>query len=143
MAGEGGAELDDVGAVGADGLVEDVAGDVELLGPEGDVGGDLGVDLGVAGGDLVAVLGFGLFDGGGGNDVRHAILFPVLVSWMRMGVGGCTGGRDLFCRRGGGGEPADGCGCAGLAEEGWVGVSDAGEQDARERMLAELRGGWG
>jgi hypothetical protein len=27
-------------------------------------------------------------------------------------------------------EPAAGCGCAGVAEEGWAGVSDAGEPDA-------------
>jgi hypothetical protein len=34
-----------VSAVGADGFVELVAGDVELFGPEGDVGGHFGVDL--------------------------------------------------------------------------------------------------
>ena len=45
MVGEGGADLVDVGAVGADGFVEDLAGDVELPGPVGDVGGDFGVDL--------------------------------------------------------------------------------------------------
>jgi hypothetical protein len=42
---EGGADLLDVSAVGADGFVELVAGDVELFGPEGDVGGHFGVDL--------------------------------------------------------------------------------------------------
>jgi hypothetical protein len=42
---EGGADLFDVGAVGADGFVELVAGDAELLGPIGDVGGLFGVDL--------------------------------------------------------------------------------------------------
>jgi hypothetical protein len=42
---EGGADLLDVGAVGADGFVELVAGDVELFGPIGDVGGHFGVDL--------------------------------------------------------------------------------------------------
>jgi hypothetical protein len=45
---EGGADLVDVGAVGADGLVKLVAGGVELFGPVGDVRGHLGVDdLGV------------------------------------------------------------------------------------------------
>ena len=95
---EGGADLDDVGAVGADGLVEDVAGDVELLGPVGDVGGDLGIDLGVAGGDLVAVLGFGLFEGGcSGDDVRHSFLFPVLLGWMRIGVERCPLAEGMIC----------------------------------------------
>ena len=42
---ESGADFFDVGAVGADGFVELVAGDVELFGPVGDVGGHLGVDL--------------------------------------------------------------------------------------------------
>ena len=75
MVGEGGAEFDDVGAVGADGLVEEVSGDVELLGPIGDVGGDFGVDLGLAGGDFVAVLGFWFFDGGCAcDDVGHSFL---------------------------------------------------------------------
>ena len=47
---EGVADFVDVGAVNADRLVEHLAGDVELLGPVGDVGGDLGVDLfGIAG----------------------------------------------------------------------------------------------
>jgi hypothetical protein len=47
---EGVADFVDVGAVDADSLVEDLAGDVELFGPVGDVGGDLGIDLfGVAG----------------------------------------------------------------------------------------------
>ena len=87
---QGGADLDHVGAVGADGLVEEFAGDVELLGPVGDIGGDLGVDLGFAGGDLVAVLGFGLFDGCcAGDDVRQWFLFPVLLGWMRIRVLGC------------------------------------------------------
>jgi len=39
------ADFLDVGAVGADGLVELLAGDVELFGPIGDVGGEFGVDL--------------------------------------------------------------------------------------------------
>lgn len=42
---EGGADLLDVSAVGADGLVELVAGDAELPGPVVDVGGHFGVDL--------------------------------------------------------------------------------------------------
>ena len=42
---EGGADLVDFGAVDADGFVEDLGGDVELVGPVGHVGGDLGVDL--------------------------------------------------------------------------------------------------
>jgi hypothetical protein len=42
---EGSADLLDVSAMGADGFVELVAGDVELLGPIGDVGGHFGVDL--------------------------------------------------------------------------------------------------
>jgi len=45
MVGEGGANLVDVGAVGADGFMQGLAGDVELFGPVGDVGGDFGVDL--------------------------------------------------------------------------------------------------
>ena len=42
---ERGADLVDVGAVGADGLVQLLAGGVELGGPVGDVGGHFGVDL--------------------------------------------------------------------------------------------------
>jgi len=42
---QGFADFADVGAVDADGLVELLAGDVEFLGPEVDVGGELGVDL--------------------------------------------------------------------------------------------------
>ena len=42
---EGGADLVDLGAVDADGFVEDLGGDVELVGPVGHVGGNLGVDL--------------------------------------------------------------------------------------------------
>jgi hypothetical protein len=38
VVGEGGADLVDVGAVDANGLVEDLAGDVELFRPVGDVG---------------------------------------------------------------------------------------------------------
>ena len=63
MGGEGGADLDNMGAVGADRFVEDLTGDSELLGPVMDVGGELGVDLGVARGNLVAVLGFRFVDG--------------------------------------------------------------------------------
>jgi len=42
---KGGADLINVGTVGANALVELVAGDAELLGPVGDVGGHLGIDL--------------------------------------------------------------------------------------------------
>jgi hypothetical protein len=89
---EGGADFFDVGAVSADGFVELVAGDVELFGPVGDVGGHFGVDLfgivralGVFFVDGVGFVGFGCFVMFG-----HVLfLFPlVLVRWMRMcGVG--------------------------------------------------------
>ena len=42
---QGSAHLLNVGAMAADGLMQLVAGDVELVGPVGDVGGHLGVDL--------------------------------------------------------------------------------------------------
>jgi hypothetical protein len=42
---EGCAYFFDVGSVGADGFVKLVAGDAELFGPVGNVGGHLGVDL--------------------------------------------------------------------------------------------------
>jgi len=42
---EGGSDLVDLGSVNADGFVEDLGGDAELVGPVGHVGGDLGVDL--------------------------------------------------------------------------------------------------
>jgi hypothetical protein len=59
---DGGADLVHVGAVTADELVELVAGDAELSGPIGDVGGHFGVDLlGV-----VRALGGVLFFGGVG-----------------------------------------------------------------------------
>ena len=57
VVGEGGADLVDVGAVGADGFVEGLAGDVEFFGPVGDVGGDFGLDLVGVHEDCVAVLG--------------------------------------------------------------------------------------
>ena len=54
--GESGADLYDLGSVDADGLVEGVAGDTELLAPVLNVRGDLGVDLvGVAGAVLYVV----------------------------------------------------------------------------------------
>jgi hypothetical protein len=63
---EGGADLVDLGAVDADGFVEDLGGDAELVGPVGHVGGDLGVDLvgvvGALGGFFVGgvgLVGFG------------------------------------------------------------------------------------
>ena len=85
MFGKGGAEGGDVDAVGADGLVEEVVGDVELFGPVGNVGGDFGFDLVGVHGDFVAVLGFGVGDGfGGGDHVGHAVvpLFQVLRGLM-------------------------------------------------------------
>ena len=42
---ERGADLVDVGAVGADGLMQRIAGDTKLLRPVGDIRGQLGVDL--------------------------------------------------------------------------------------------------
>jgi hypothetical protein len=45
MGAEGGADLVDVGAVGANGFVELVAGDAELFGPICNVGGHFGIDL--------------------------------------------------------------------------------------------------
>ena len=86
---ERGAKGGDVDAVGADGLVEEVAGDVELLGPVGDVGGDFGLDLVGVHGNLVAVLGLGVLDGGCGGDViGHAVgpHFNVLVRGMRVRI---------------------------------------------------------
>lgn len=48
----------DVGAVGADGLMELVAGGVELFGPVGDVGCELGVDdVGVVRADGMLLVG--------------------------------------------------------------------------------------
>ena len=58
----GGADFVGVGAVGADGFVEGFAGDAELFGPEGDVGGHFGIDfVGVVGalGGVVLVEGVG------------------------------------------------------------------------------------
>ena len=47
---EGGTDLVDVSAVGADGFVELLAGDAELVGPVGDVGCHFGIDdFGVVG----------------------------------------------------------------------------------------------
>ena len=107
--GEGGAEGGDVDAVGADGLVEEFGGDVELLGPVGYVGSNFGLDLVGVHGDLVAVLGFGVLDGGGGGDdgfglgrgvgvgrvvrilVGHVVPLSGFSCWMRMRVGRCTG----------------------------------------------------
>jgi hypothetical protein len=50
------ADFVDVGAVNADGFVENLAGDVELFGPVSDVAGDLGVDLFRVAGALGVVL---------------------------------------------------------------------------------------
>ena len=66
VVGKGGADLFDLGAVGPDGLMQDLTGDVEFLGPVGDVGGDFGVDFSLAAGALgvvfvngVRLVGFG------------------------------------------------------------------------------------
>ncbi len=67
---QGGADLVDVDAVSADGLVESVAGDAELFGPVGDIGGQLGVD------DLRVVRTFGVFFVQG---VRGVFLGDVVV----------------------------------------------------------------
>src|ERR1035437_9861791 len=87
VVGQGGADFVDVGAVGADGFVEGLAGDVELFGPVGDVGGDFGVDLFRVAGALgvVFVDGVELVAFGGVVMLGHAgFLFPVgLVRWMR------------------------------------------------------------
>jgi hypothetical protein len=80
VAGEGGAYLVDVGAVGADGLVEEIVGDAELFRPVDDVGDHLGVDLpGVVGAlDVGALVGlFGEGDGGGDDFVGHGSSFWV------------------------------------------------------------------
>ena len=77
--GEGGAEFVDVGAVGADGLVEGVAGDAELFGPVGDVRGHFWVDLfGVVGAlGVVFVEGVEFVGFGGVVVLGHAgFLFP-------------------------------------------------------------------
>jgi hypothetical protein len=92
VVGEGGADFVDVGAVGADGFMQGLAGDVELFRPVGDVGGDFGVDLfGIAGAlGVLFVGGVGLVGFGGVVMLGHAgFLFPVgLVRWMRMRGGG-------------------------------------------------------
>jgi len=81
--GDGGAYLVDVGAVDADDLVEGGAGDAELVGPVGDVGRHVGVDLGgiVRGEVRLDMLGVGLAElglldflvlvGAGGIGMRH------------------------------------------------------------------------
>ena len=53
--GESGVDLFDVGAVDADGLVEGLPGDAEVLAPIVDIGGDFGVDLGGAAGAVLYV----------------------------------------------------------------------------------------
>src|ERR1017187_4684088 len=104
VVGEGGADFVDVGAVGADGFVQDLAGDVELFGPVGDVGGDFGVDLfGIAGAfGVVFVGGVRLVGFGGVVVLGHAgVLFPVvLFRWMRMEGGGMYWEGGFVCRAG-------------------------------------------
>jgi hypothetical protein len=71
-----------MGAVGADGFVEGLAGDAELVRPEGDVRGELGVDLfRVMGGEV----GFGV---GGVRGAGFGLLdFFVLVGAVGIGLG--------------------------------------------------------
>jgi hypothetical protein len=120
---EGEAELVDVGPVGLDGAVELLAGDLELGGPIGDVGGHLRVNfLGVMracdvrtfvaviiGIDSVVVDGLGggedgVFGVGDVLDVAVAVvilvghgsfLFSVSDRWMSIG---CVGMARLFVR---------------------------------------------
>ena len=63
---KGGADFFHVGSVRADRFVELVAGDTKLLGPIGDVGGHLGIDLFqvVRSFGMVFVYGVGLMDFG-------------------------------------------------------------------------------
>ena len=68
---DGRANLVDVGAVGADELVELVAGDAEFFGPVGDVGGHFGVDLF---GIVRALGGVFLFQGVGFVDFRIVVV---------------------------------------------------------------------
>ena len=50
-------------------------------------------------------------------------------------------GRDIPGPAGeAGGEPAAGCGCDRVAEEGWAGVSDADQPDAAGADVEELEG---
>ena len=113
---EGGADLFDVGAVGADGFVELVAGDAELFGPVGDVGAHFGVDVfgivralgGVVLMEGVGFVGFGcvVMFGDVGSSFR-----VLLLRWMRIGVVGMAGwwcGRRQFSRSGCASTPAFG-----------------------------------
>jgi hypothetical protein len=105
---EGGADLFDVGAVGADGFVELVACDAKFLRPVGDVRRHFWVDVfGVVralGGVVlmggVGFVGFGcvVMFGDVGSSFRG-----FLVKWMRIGVVGMAGrrcGRRQFSRSG-------------------------------------------
>ena len=87
---EGGADLGDVGAVGADGVVELLAGDAELVGPVGDVGGELGIDL------VGVVRALVRFFVGGVGFVGLGLLFVLVF----LGVGGHAAGSSFVgaCR---------------------------------------------
>lgn len=78
---ERGAELVDVGAVTADGLVESLAADAELLGPIGDVGGELRVDVF----GVVRPLGGSVFVRGVGG-VLFGGLFVLVLFVLGQGV---------------------------------------------------------
>jgi hypothetical protein len=97
---EGGADLVDLGAVNADGFVEDLGGDAELVGPVSHVGGDLGVD------DVRVVRSLGVLFVGGVGFGFLGLLFvlcyvvfghgetPVLVKGMfrvEVGMSGSVG----------------------------------------------------
>ena len=91
---EGGADLFYLGAVDADGFVEDLGGDVELVGPVGHVGGDFGVDIvgvvGALGVVFVGGVGFGFF----------GLLFVLYGIVFGHGGASCTGKKDVRGRRG-------------------------------------------
>jgi hypothetical protein len=105
---EGSADFFYVGAVDADGFVELLAGDAELFGPVGDVGGHLGVDLfGVVGAGVgFGVLGvrgaelrlfdFFVFVGLGVVGVRH--WFVPLSGCMELDAGSDRGQSRLYTR---------------------------------------------
>jgi len=86
---EGGADLVDLGAVDADGFVEDLGGDVELVGPVGHVGGDFGVD----GVGVVRSLGV-VFVGGVGFWFL-GLLFVLYRIMFGHGGASCTGKKDV------------------------------------------------
>jgi hypothetical protein len=79
---KGGADFFHVGSVRADRFVELVAGDTELLGPIGDVGGHLGIDFFqiVRSFDMFLVYGVGLMDFGCIAVLGHAFFLLLVLS---------------------------------------------------------------